>query len=125
MDTEALAATCARLLQEKKAEDILVLHVEHITSIADYFVIATGRNVRHLRALAQEIEEAVNRLRLSPLGVEGTPESGWVLVDLGAVVVHLFDPVRRELYSLEVLWGDAPRTDWAALPPLQEEALEP
>lgn len=110
---EALAVKSARLLEDRKADDIVVLQVEPLTSIADYFVIATGRNPRQLRAMASGLREGVGRLGIRPLGTEGSAESGWILVDLGDVIVHLFDPPRRELYALEVLWGDAPVLNWA------------
>ena len=118
-EPEALAAACARLVEERKAEDIVVLQVAPLTSIADYFVIATGRNVRQLRAMATEIQEGLDRLRIRPLGVEGSSESGWILVDLGAVVVHLFDPATRRLYDLEMLWGDAPLVEWEQVLPIE------
>ena len=76
-------------------------------------MIGSGRNPRHLKALAREITDAVEDLDKEPLGEEGTPESGWILLDLGDVIVHLFDPPRRSLYSLEVLWGDAPVEQWS------------
>ena len=115
--SEALAAKSARLLEERKADDIVVLQVEPLTSIADYFVIATGRNQRQLRAMATQLREGVGRLGIRPLGTEGTAEAGWILVDLGDVIVHLFDPARRVLYDLEVLWGDAPVLNWAEVCP--------
>jgi ribosome-associated protein len=111
-EPQALACACARCLDERKAEDILLLRVEELTSIADYFLIATGRNVRHLRALSRQVQEAAGEFGATLLGLEGTAESGWILVDLGDAVIHLFDPPRRDLYSLEVLWGDAPEEDW-------------
>jgi len=115
----AVAATCAQILDKKKAQDLLMLRVEELTTIADYFVIASARNPRQLRAMSQEIQATVHRLGIRLLGVEGTSESGWILVDLGDVILHLFDPPRRALYSLEVLWGDAPEQDWAAAQPIE------
>jgi len=111
----AIAATCAQLLDKYKAQNILMLWLEGLTTIADYFVIANARNPRQLRALSHEVLGIARRLDIRLLGIEGTAESGWVLVDLGDVIVHLFDPARRALYSLEVLWGDAPQGDWAAV----------
>ena len=118
VEPEALAATCAHLAEQKKAENILVLRVAALTSIADFFVILTGRNPRQLRALCAAIEAGIQRLGLAPIGTEGTAQSGWMILDLGDVVVHLFDPQTREIYELEVLWGDAPTLDWAAAKPL-------
>lgn len=120
MKPERLAATCAQLLDDKLADDILVMEVRELTSIGEYFIVATGRNARHLRALSREIEDAVEGAGKEPLGVEGLPESGWILVDLGDVVIHLFDAERRDLYQIEVLWGDAPREDWKQISPVTE-----
>lgn len=115
VEPDKLAATCAHLLDEKQAGDIVLMNVRGLTSIGDYFIVATGRNPRHLRALAREVEDTIERLGKEPLGVEGTPESGWILVDLGDVVVHLFDSERRNLYRLDLLWGDAELEDWAEM----------
>ncbi len=123
LEPEALAAACARMAEDRKADHIVVLHVEPLTSIADYFVIATGRNVRQLRAMSAQIKLGIEGLGHTPIGMEGTAESGWILVDLGDVIVHLFDHERRELYDLEVLWGDAPVVDWARAAPI--EGTEP
>jgi len=115
VEPDVLAAVCAQLLDRRKAEDIVMLRVGGLTSIADYFLIASARNTRQLDALSEAIQDGVARLHVSPIGIEGTAASGWILVDLGDVVVHLFDVPRRELYGLEVLWGDAPQEDWAAV----------
>ena len=107
-----LARACARLADEKKAENVLVLHVAPVTPIADYFVLATSRNPRQIRAMAQDMKSDVEALGVKVVGVEGTAESGWVLLDFGDVVAHLFDAPTRELYGLEMLWGDAPVVKW-------------
>ncbi|MFW6044377.1 MAG: ribosome silencing factor [Planctomycetota bacterium] len=109
---DTLAATCAERLYENQADDIDVMHVHELTTIGEYFIVATGRNPRHLRALARETEDLAAEFDKEPLGVEGVPESGWILVDLGDVVVHIFDEKRRSLYQLNVLWGDAEFRDW-------------
>ncbi len=102
-----LALDIARLLDTQKAENVLVFEVAQLTPIADYFVIATGTNMRHLKALARRVADRAEERGKHILGQEGVPESGWVLVDIGDVIVHLFAPQKRELYNLEVLWGDA------------------
>jgi ribosome-associated protein len=115
VEADRLAATCAALLDEKRADDILMLNVRPLTSLGEYFLLATARNARHLRAMARDIEDTVEELGKEPLGMEGVPESGWMLVDLGDVVVHLFDEQRRDLYQIEMLWGDADREDWHSI----------
>jgi len=109
---EAVACTCALLADERKAEEVVVLNVGQIAFFTDYFVIATGRNERHIRALAEQILTRMRALEHPILGTEGEPGSGWVLIDLGEAVVHLFNADARELYDLELLWGEAPRTPW-------------
>jgi len=118
-DAEALACTCARLADEHKADDIVVLNVGKLTYFTDYFVIATGRNERQIRAIAEEIISRVRALGRPVIGTEGEAEGGWVLIDLGETVVHLFDSQARQLYDLELLWGEAPRAAWQEVEPLR------
>ena len=117
-DALALACTCAHLADERLAEDVLVLNVGQLTFFTDYFVIATGRNERQIRAIAEEILSRTKSLGRGVIGVEGQAASGWVLIDLGDAVVHLFSPPARQTYDLELLWGSAPRTQWEQVPPL-------
>ena len=112
LEPETLARACAGLVDKTLGEDIRVLHVELLTTLTDYFVIASARNVRQLKAMVREIETGAKALGGKCLGMEGTPESGWMLVDLGDVVVHLFDAPTRSLFDLELLWGDAAVLDW-------------
>ena len=93
---------------DKKAEDILVLNVSEVTTIADLFVICSGRGERQVQAIADAIVEKAKAAGRQPVGVEGYVGGRWVLIDLGDVVVHAFVPEERELYRLERLWGDAP-----------------
>ena len=123
-DAEALACTCAYLADERKADDITVMGVGELTSLADYFVIATARNERQMRAIAEEIRHQMKKLGRRVLGIEGESGSGWVLIDLGDAVVHLFSPEARQLYDLELLWGEAPRAEWRGVEPLTAAATE-
>lgn len=118
--SEALAATCAHIADERKAEDIVALRVAEMTIVTDYLVIASGRNTRQLRALTEEVLKRAAELSVPILGKEGESESGWMLIDLGDVVVHFFLPETRALYDLELLWGDAPALDWQAATPLSQ-----
>lgn len=95
------------ILADKLAEDIVVLDLRGNTILADYFVIATGTTERQLRALADALVEGLHADGLPAPRVEGEPESGWVLLDLGGVIVHLFSPERRAYYHLEQLWSGA------------------
>jgi ribosome-associated protein len=111
-----LACLCARLADERKAEDILVLNVGPVASFTDYFVIATGRNERQIKAIADEVTHTIKHLHGPLLGTEGDARAGWVLIDLGDTIVHLFSPEARHLYDLELLWGEAQTVDWHVTP---------
>ena len=104
----AMADLVVDAASDKKAEDILVLNVSEVTSIADLFVIVSGRGERQVQAIADEIVEKAKAAGRQPVGIEGYTAGRWVLIDLGDVVVHAFVPEERELYRLERLWGDAP-----------------
>jgi ribosome-associated protein len=85
-----------------------LLDLRPVALIADYFVLCDGQSNRQLRAIAEAIVEASKERGERPLQIEGTPKSGWMLVDFGAVVVHIFSPELRNYYALEELWKDAP-----------------
>ncbi|NLD43769.1 MAG: ribosome silencing factor [Chloroflexi bacterium] len=96
------------ILSAKFGSDILLLDLQGLTIIADYFVIATGDSVRQLDAMAEDLRKQLKEeLSLVPLAVEGTAASGWVLMDYGSIVVHLFSPAQRQRYRLEDLWEQA------------------
>ncbi|HUK39497.1 MAG TPA: ribosome silencing factor [Candidatus Acidoferrales bacterium] len=99
----------ARSALEKKALDLVVLEVRELTSIADYFILCSGRSDRQVQSIAQGIEE--NDGRVSPRSVEGASRGHWVLMDFSDVIVHIFYEPVRDFYDLEGLWGDAPRID--------------
>ncbi len=105
-----LALTAARVAEENRGREIVVLDMRRLTPVFDYFVLATGGSLRQLHAMSDEIEQVVKQtLGDRKLGLEGYAEGGWVLLDYGDVVVHLFDEKSREYYALEELWGDAIR----------------
>ncbi len=107
------ARRLARLVYEMKGTDVVILDMLESLEIVDYFVIATGLNERHLRALASEIDVRVKKEdEILKNHAEGMKNERWVLLDYGAVVVHLFHPDAREYYDLEFLWADAPRMEW-------------
>ena len=94
---------------EKKASDLVVLDVGHLTSIAEYFIICSGRSDRQVQSIAQGIEENAAQEGLKPFAVEGTGRGHWVLMDFSDVIVHIFYEPVRKFYDLDALWGDAPR----------------
>ncbi len=106
---EQLLQRCVALAQEKKARDIVSLTLTGLTLIADYFLIMSATNTRQAQAIADEITETLKAEGRPALRVEGHREGRWILIDLGAVVVHVFLDDERAYYNLERLWGDAPR----------------
>jgi ribosome-associated protein len=95
------------MLEERQAADILLLDVSEITILADYFILCSANSERQLRALTGDISKQLKGDVGRPLNVEGETESGWVLIDYGDVVVHLFLPGVRDFYALEDLWQAA------------------
>ncbi len=95
-------------LVDKKAEKLVVLNLHDLTTMADYFVIATATSDRQAQALADAIEEAMRAEGQRPVSVEGYQAASWILLDYGDVVFHLFSEEARRHYGLERLWGDAP-----------------
>lgn len=85
-----------------------MLDLRPVSPIADYFVICSGESEPQIKAITDEIMERLEEVDRVPLGVEGVPASGWVLMDYGDVVIHIFDPLERQYYALEDLWKDAP-----------------
>jgi len=99
--------------QDKKAEDIVVLDLRNVSTFTDFFVIVTGNSNRQNAAIYESIEQELKKDRLVPLGVEGRDLAEWILIDYGSFVVHVFSKHARAYYSLEKLWGDAPRLSFA------------
>ncbi len=114
MDRIELMKNIVATLDNKKATDIKSLEITELTAVADYFVIATGTSGTHIRALADEVQDALTKQGVEPKSVEGK-STGWILLDYGTTVVHVFTPDQRELYSLEHLWGDAKEVDISAI----------
>jgi ribosome-associated protein len=102
-----LLKSCCRVLEEKKAGDLRVRDVSQQSSITDYLVLATATSDPHLRAMRVELEKAIDAAKTHIVGIEATPGSGWIVVDLFNIMVHLFLADRRSHYGLELLWKDA------------------
>ena len=106
METTGLALRIARILYDKKALDITVLHVGHLTVITDYMVIASGRSALQVKALADDVDDALAMEGVALRAREGQGEGRWIVLDYGTVLVHIFHPEAREYYHLERLWAD-------------------
>jgi ribosome-associated protein len=96
----------------KKAEGLCVLDLRELSSFTDFFLVMNGSSSRQNAAVAEAVEAALKPAGLRPLSVEGRESADWVLIDYGSLVVHVFSQTARERYSLEKLWGDAPRIDF-------------
>lgn len=99
-----------QIIDKKKGTDIVAIHIAELTILSDYFVIATGTSNIHVRSLADEIEEQLQKDGVEPVAVEGRA-TGWILLDYGEVMVHLFTAEAREYYNLERLWTDGSQVD--------------
>lgn len=111
---KSLAFACARACDDKKASGIVVLDIRKISSIADYFVVASVSNDRQARAIAESCRAEMKALGVRQLGIEGLNDAHWVLQDFGDVVLHLFNASQREFYDIEGLWADAKKVRWQA-----------
>lgn len=111
IDSWDKALQVSRLALEKKAYDLVLMEVRDLTSIADYFIICSGRSDRQVQSIAQGIEENLRALGVRPHSVEGVARGQWVLMDFSDVIVHIFYEPVREFYDLEGLWADAPRVE--------------
>src|SRR5215813_4143625 len=110
MDSRKLALLCRELAENRKAEDIVILDVRELSSVTDYFVLASGTSEPHLRAIVDEIIEKLrDNHHLRPRAIDGTLQAAWVVLDYFDVIVHVMRQDVRERYDLETLWGDAPR----------------
>ncbi|GBD35910.1 Ribosomal silencing factor RsfS [bacterium HR36] len=106
------ALLCARVADQNKASNILVLDMRRLTPLYDFMVLVTGQSRRQLHALVEEIDAAMRSVGDQRIGLEGYETGKWIIEDYGDVVVHIFDPPTREYYGLEHLWADAPQVPW-------------
>jgi ribosome-associated protein len=112
MDSKKLAQLCRDYAENKKAENIVILDVRDLSSVTDYFVIASGTSEPHLRAIVDEITDWLREEHdLRPLRKDGTLQGAWVVLDFFDVIVHVMRADARERYDLEGLWGDAARVN--------------
>lgn len=114
MTSEELAQHIATCASDKQAQEIVALDLRGISTFTDFFVICSGSSEPQLKAIAGEITDRLKKEHgIKPSAVDGYPLSQWVVLDYGSVVVHIFHESKRDLYSLEDLWNDAPRLELA------------
>src|SRR5262245_50256955 len=121
MDSRKLALLCREFADNKKAENITILDVRDLSSVTDFFVIASGTSEPHLRAIVDEITDKLREgHHVRPRAIDGTLRASWIVLDFYDVIVHVMRQDIRERYDLETLWGDAPR-----LKPKRRTAVTP
>ena len=107
MQPKKIAELIRLLAEDKKAEDIIVLDISKLSSVAHYFLITHGNSDRHVRAIAENIMDEMKKKKMPVLHAEGLADGKWVLLDFGSVMAHIFYRETREFYALERLWGEA------------------
>lgn len=109
---DRLLKLCEEIAYDRKAENIVRIDLKEVAAVSDYFILCTATSEPHIRAIAERIQRGVlEKLKMKPLHVDGSPESRWIIVDYGMVMVHIMTEDSRSLYQLEDLWSDAPKTD--------------
>ncbi|MBS4199740.1 ribosome silencing factor [Bacillus sp. FJAT-49732] len=111
LDTKELLKTVVKAADDKRAEEIVVLNMQGISLIADYFLICHGNSEKQVQAIAREIKDEASKVGYVVNKMEGIDEAKWVLVDMGNIIAHVFHRDERSYYNLERLWGDAPIED--------------
>ncbi len=114
MDIMELGRLAALAAEDKKGRDILLLEIGALSPIADYFVICSAGSAIQAKAIADGVDEKLSAAGAKLLRKEGYEQAGWVLLDYGSVVVHVFQEEERSFYNLERLWGDAPVIEYQA-----------
>ena len=105
MDSKEFSAKICKVLSDKKGQDIIRIDVKDKSSLADYFIVASGRSTTQTRALAEYVEEEMDKLGVMPNRREGVKDGRWAVIDYGDVIVHVFSDETRLFYHLEKLWG--------------------
>ena len=110
LDTENILKVAANALNSKKARGLKALKIDDLTTLADYFLLATATSSTHVRALADEVEDKLKANGVEPHHIEGRA-TGWLVLDYNSVIVHIFTPTEREFYNLDSMWSDGTEID--------------
>lgn len=106
MTPEEMTKTAVRAMEDRKAVDIRIIDISRISTLGDYFVIASGTNRTQVQAMADAVDEALGKAGVSPKNTEGYQTAHWILMDYGDIVIHIFDEENRRFYDLERIWRD-------------------
>ncbi len=105
-DSKTALKIAVNALEEKKGEQIRVIDISNVSVMADYFVIASGKNINQIRAMADEVEEKLSKAGVEPRQIEGANTSGWILMDYHDFIIHIFNEDMRLYYDIERIWSD-------------------
>lgn len=112
MESKDYACLAARALDQKKADDIIVIDIGEKSSFADYLILASGSNERLIAALTDDVENVLAKEGLTVKSIEGTKESGWILMDYGDMIVNILTADMRERYNIEKVWADCDKIEY-------------
>lgn len=115
MEAKEMAKLALQALEDKKAEDVKVIDISEISTIADYFIIASGKNRSQIQALCDNVDETLGRAGIAMKQTEGYKNANWILMDYGDIIVHIFDKENRLFYDLERIWRDGKELDISEL----------
>ena len=107
MISQKIAEEAVRIAEDKKGKEIILLDLKGVSIIADYFIVCSGESSVHMRSIAQEVEKSFKERGIKLFNPQSLRNSGWILLDFGTVVIHIFSKEAREFYQLERLWADA------------------
>ena len=106
MEAKEMARLAVAALEDRKAVDVKVINIENISTLADYFIIASGTNRNQVQAMSEAVEEELQKHDIHPKNIEGYQTANWILVDYGDIVLHIFDEENRLFYDIERIWKD-------------------
>lgn len=109
MEEKDLIQAIAKACEDKRAENIIALDMQHVSYVADYFLICHGNNEKQVQAIATAVKDAANKYGIDIQRLEGYEQGRWILIDIGGILCHVFHADERNYYNLERLWGDAPK----------------
>ncbi|MCR4751295.1 MAG: ribosome silencing factor [Eubacterium sp.] len=106
MEAKEMARLAVAALEDRKAVDVKVINIENISTLADYFIIASGTNCNQVQAMSEAVEEELQKHDIHPKNIEGYQTANWILMDYGDIVLHIFDEENRLFYDIERIWKD-------------------
>lgn len=115
MTSKEMAKAAIAGLEEKKGNDVRIIDISNVSVVADYFIIASGQNRNQVQAMADEVEEQLEKIGVSPRQIEGYQTANWILMDFNDVIVHIFNEEDRLFYNLEKIWLDGKVIDASEL----------